>query len=310
MPAALYALIVAVNPPSTPGPEERALSFLAREAASWPVKNKCFSCHNNGDAARALYSAVRLKRPVKPDDWAATTRWLSRPAAWDHNGGEGPYNDKKLARLQFAAALAEAMEAGLITDREPLARAAEWVAELQGKDGSWQTEADGGIGSPVTHGAPLATFLARRTLARADARKYAEAIARADAWARQVPVKTVNAAAGVLLLLDRADDEAARAQRKACLDLIRKGESRDGGWGPYVNSPPEAFDTAVVLLALAVQTPSDETRAWTRRGRAYLIAAQRDDGSWRETTRPSGADSYAQRLSTAGWATLALLATR
>jgi hypothetical protein len=69
------------------------------------------------------------------------------------------------------------------------------------------------------------------------------------------------------------------------------------------------FDTAVVLLALSRQTPTDETRAWLRRGRAYLIAAQRADGSWPETTRPSGADSYAQRLSTAGWATLALLDT-
>ena len=64
-----------------------------------------------------------------------------------------------------------------------------------------------------------------------------------------------------------------------------------------------------MLLALSRQAPTDETRGWARRGRAYLLAGQREDGSWPETTRPSGADSYAQRLSTAGWATLALLAT-
>ena len=46
------------------------------------------------------------------------------------------------------------------------------------------------------------------------------------------------------------------------------------------------------------------------RGRAFLIARQQADGSWPETTRPSGAESYAQRISTTGWATLALLATR
>jgi hypothetical protein len=46
------------------------------------------------------------------------------------------------------------------------------------------------------------------------------------------------------------------------------------------------------------------------RGRAFLIATQRDDGGWPETTRPSGGTSYAQRISTTGWATLALLATR
>ena len=45
------------------------------------------------------------------------------------------------------------------------------------------------------------------------------------------------------------------------------------------------------------------------RGRGFLIAGQQEDGSWPETTRPAGGSSYAQRISTAGWATLALLAT-
>ena len=47
-----------------------------------------------------------------------------------------------------------------------------------------------------------------------------------------------------------------------------------------------------------------------RRGRDFLIASQQPDGSWIETTRPSGAESYAPHLSRAGWATLALLVTR
>ena len=66
--------------------------------------------------------------------------------------------------------------------------------------------------------------------------------------------------------------------------------------------------TAVVVLALAAQA-GDEAAALAKRGRAFLVASQQADGSWRETTRPAGRDSYAQRLSTAGWATLALLAT-
>ena len=45
------------------------------------------------------------------------------------------------------------------------------------------------------------------------------------------------------------------------------------------------------------------------RGRKFLINEQLDDGSWPETTRPPGNVSYAERISTAGWATLALLAT-
>ena len=45
-------------------------------------------------------------------------------------------------------------------------------------------------------------------------------------------------------------------------------------------------------------------------GRKFLIEEQLDDGSWTETTRPPGNVSYAEHMSTAGWATLALLATR
>src|SRR5438477_629050 len=113
---------------STPEPERRAIDFLAREAPDWPVKNRCCSCHNNGDAARA---------------------------------------------------------------------------------------------------------------------HFAGALARADGWLlRQRPVAVLEAGA---LLLGPAD----APQRAACLEVIRKGEFKERGWGPYVTSPPEVFDTAVVLLGLA-----------------------------------------------------------
>ncbi len=308
MPAGTLLVLAVLGAGPRPAPEERALAYLAREVPRWAAENKCYSCHNNGDAARALFAAVRLGRRVPPAALADTTRWLSRPAGWDRNGGDGPFTDRKLARLQFAAALVEAVEAGLVKDAAALARAAEMVAGHQEKDGSWATDAEGVLGSPATHGQALATYLARRTLTRADAGKYAGAIARADAWARRASIQTVPDAAGVLLILGRSDDDAAAAQRQAAVAFLRKAEGREGGWGPYVNSPAEAFDTAVALLALAAGPDEAAMRPMRRRGRAYLVAAQQEDGSWTETTRPPGAESYAQRLSTTGWATLALLA--
>src|SRR5205085_1804842 len=118
------------------------------------------------------------------------------------------------------------------------------------KDGSWQVVRAGTLGSPTTHGTALATVLARRTLQRADARRHHGAITRADAWLRKAPVATVLDASAVLLGLGKASDAGAVAQRKRCLERIRKAQARDGGWGPYVRSPSEAFDTALVLLAL------------------------------------------------------------
>jgi hypothetical protein len=289
-------------------PEGRAVAFLGREVPQWSAEHKCYSCHNNGDAARALYQAKRRGFPVRDAALADTTRWLSKPAGWDHNGGESEHNDQRLARLQFAASLAEAKEAGLADDRDAFDKAAAWVAQLQGKDGTWAIDTGGSAGAPATHGTALATYLARQTLRRLDERKYAKELARADAWARKTPVEGVLDAAAVLLVLERADDADATAQRRRCLEVIRKGEAKSGGWGPYVKSPSEVFDTAIVVIALSRQKPTDEIRGLRERGRKYLVAQQQADGSWNETTRPSGAVSYAERLSTAGWATQALLA--
>ena len=73
---------------------------------------------------------------------------------------------------------------------------------------------------------------------------------------------------------------------------------------------PEVYDTALAVLALMSAGDSPSTRTLIAGGRAFLIASQQPDGSWIETTRPAGAESYAQRISTTGWAAMALLASR
>lgn len=300
----LLALALAAAPPIDA--EARAVAFLAGEVPRWHRENNCYSCHHNGDAARALYLARRAGLRVPEAALADTTRWLGRPAGWDKNGGEGPFNDKKLARLQFAVTLAVAD----VRDADARRVAARYVAESREKDGSWRVTADGRPGAPATLGTALATHLASWTLTRLDPERHKGAIAAAAKWQREAPLDSVLDAAGVLLGLGRAADEAAAAQRKRALGLIREGEAHDGGWGPFVNSSPEVFDTAVVLVALAAQEQTSEVRQWIRRGRAYLLATQEGDGGWPETTRPSGVGSETQRLSTSGWAALALIETR
>jgi len=295
-------------PKSTP--ESKALAYLVREVPRWSRDNKCYSCHNNGDGARALYTARRLSFAVPDAALADTSRWLSRPQEWYHNGGETGLSDKGLARIQFAAALVDAVETGQVKDRRLLVRAADLVAEYQQGDGSWEVDAEGSVGSPATYGAVLATYQACRTLKKADRRRYAAAIAKAVQWLRTVKVRSILDAAAILLALEEMKGHDIQRQQRRCLELIRKGESGQAGWGPYTTSRPEPFDTAVVVLALVHQAEHPEIKRLLKRGRTYLITTQQPDGSWQETTRPPGSESYAQRISTTGWATLALLATR
>lgn len=294
-PAALLAAL-ACGPVREPLPAEaRAVAYLAREVPQWPVKNKCYSCHNNGDAARALFAARSLSLPFDEAALDSTARWLRRPMDWQDNGPKVEFSDRKLATLQFAYALASLVQPG----DAALIQAAEQVRDLQEQDGSWAVDADGLPGSPVTYGRPLATAIARQIYVRADPVRFAAPIDRAQRWLEErKPAGVLDAAA--LLLGGRRDPDE-------CLEILRKGQTRDGGWGPYVTSPPEVFDTSIAILALLARLDRPGVRELVRRGRAFLIASQEKDGSWPETTRPPGADSYAQRISTTGWATLALL---
>ncbi len=292
--SALAALLVASC--AAPSPEERAVAYLAREVPAWPVENKCFSCHNNGDAARALLAARRAGLRFDSRALDSTLDFLGRPDDWKYSGPEGPFSDRRLSAIQFAHALAASGRGGA-----PLERAAELVRGFQEPDGSWAVDADGLPGSPVTYGRVLATVVARRILESAGERGFAEPAARAAAWLRaRKPAYVVDAAA---LLIDDPS-------RSDCLEVLRKAQGPHGGWGPYLVSPPEAFDTAMALLALSGVAEAPGVVEMIRRGRAYLAAEQQPDGGWPETVRPPGAESYAQRISTTGWAALALLRTR
>ena len=145
-------------------PEDRAIAHLVREVPDWPTTEKCFSCHNNGVAAAALFAAVRRGHKVPEKSLAETLRWLSQPAKWSGKREGGAPTDETLVRIQFGAALADALDAGLVKERQPLRDAAKLIAAVQAKDGSWQVNAEGLLGSPTTLGTALATHMARRVL--------------------------------------------------------------------------------------------------------------------------------------------------
>ena len=272
---------------------ERALTYLSAEVPKWPQENACFSCHNNGDGARALYAAGRLK-PL-----ASTTRWLRKPDEWDKGKSDSPGSDKTLARYQFTTALLAAVESGAVPDRALLTSAAATLAGLQQPDGSWRVEDEGEApGSPVTWGTTLATYFVRDVLKRAGG--HDGTVRLSGKWLLRSQRRYVIDEAAVLLAFPKD-----AAIRKRALDRFAKAQTSDGGWGPRAHAPAEVFDTAVVILAL--QAAGERTMV--RQGRDFLLRNQQPTGGWIETTRPSGSSSYAQHVSTTAWATLALLAT-
>jgi hypothetical protein len=286
----------------TPTPQERAIAYLGREVPAWSRENHCYSCHNNGDGARALYLARQLRLGVPRQALDGTNAWLARPEGWDEAAKNPAASDLKLARIQFTAALASAVETGAIEDRAALVRAARMLLGDQDADGSFRVDTGSAPGSPITWGTTLATTLARRSLMTAGSDQFAEAIALAERWLRESKPESLLDAA--VLLLAVPDHQTVERR-----DALISAQTSDGGWGPQRGAPAEPFDTAIVLLALRGLDQAQRPRAAIERGRRFLIARQLETGGWPETTRPAGGQSYAHHVSTSAWATMALLAT-
>ena len=269
------------------------LVFLSREVPRWERENHCFSCHNNGDAARALYLAKQKGYAIAADSLEATTAWLLQPARWSEIHGAPAASDWRLARVQFASALAEACRTGAVKDKRALREAASLLAGIQDASGAWVIDTGGLPPAPATYGTALATHMSRQVLEAADAARFASGIARATRWLAAAKPASVTEAAALLL---------ATPARADCRKMILGAQTSDGGWGPQRGMPAEAFDTALALLALRDTSP-----AASKHARAFLLKIQDSAGAWPETTRPSGGVSYAERISTAGWVAYALL---
>ncbi len=282
-------------------PLEKGVTYLSAEVPRWRVGHECRSCHHQGDGARALLEAKAAGLKVADDALLEAVAWLAKPEDWDRNGPDGPFNDQRVARLQFASALTSAVKAKSILETKGLNWVAQRLVADQAEDGSWSVGEVDVLGTPVTRGRSLATILAIETLSGADPKAYDAAIAKAQRWILSRPLGSTLDAAVVIR------EEASNTK---AMELLIKGESVEGGWGPYPSSSPEVFDTSVVLWALSVQAQDATARSLIRRGRKYLIGQQLEDGSWPETTRPSGSESLAQRVSTTAWAVLALVTTR
>lgn len=315
------ALLTAVIPdqpqPDAHSAAARTVAYLRTEVPRWRREHPCYSCHNNGDATRALLAASARGHAVA-DAIDDTVAWLATPERWDTNARRGGSEEQPLARIQFASALASMVAAGR-AEADALGRAAGLLAAHQQEDGSWRLSDTQILGGATFYGTSLATAMARRTLARARTASVQSPLAKASAWLRSASPTTVLDASAVLLGLERDSDPEAAAQRQRALAILQRGQGPDGGWGPYVTSQSEAFDTALALLALTGLRPvgafsiapysTRDLDAAIERGRASLLRTQHADGSWPETTRPPNGDSYAQRISTTAWALLALLET-
>jgi hypothetical protein len=303
--------------PDAGGVVEKGVAYLVVEVPRWRAEHSCYSCHNNGDAVRALVAAAGRGHEVGTsiDD---TLAWLATPERWDSNAQRSGSDDLPLGRIQFAATLQQ-MVVWERAGQAALDRASLLLLPLQKEDGSFRPNETQTIGGATAYGPMLATAMAHRVLSRSRAEAAQQPAAMARRWMRRSAMNSVLDASSVLIGLERDGDEEADVRREDALKVLKQAQGPDGGWGPFQTSQSDVFDTALALMALVMVRNVEqlhettytvrELEAAIGAARKYLMGTQNPDGSWPETTRPANGESYAQRISTTAWTLQALMAS-
>src|SRR5262249_21804004 len=185
----------------------------------------------------------------------------------------------------------------------------------QEEDGSWAWSS-----APAKNRPPpffesdeVATLLACLALgpqAPSDPKEASAAREKAAAWlARTEPADTTQAAALRLLVKVRSGESAKKLEPE--IDRFLRRQNRDGGWGQRPDLPSDAYATGQALYVLRLAGLKRD-RAEVARAEAFLVAGQKDDGSWPMTPRAHpdakpGTNPVPITYFGSAWATLGLM---
>jgi hypothetical protein len=292
----------------------KALPLLLKGAEGHAAQRTCFACHNQGLPLLALTTARGRGLAVREED---VKKQLEFIAAFlernrdDYRAGKGQGGQADTAGYALLA-----LEVGGWKPDATTEAVAEYLL-LRDKDADhWR---------PVSHRPPseasafTTTALALRALRHWGTPAQKERIARraeaARGWLlRATPQDTEDRVSRLWGL--REAEGGAKEVRQARQDLLR-AQHADGGWGQADGMDSDAYATGSVLVALhgAGGLATDDPAY--RRGVAFLLKAQRADGSWLVHSRskpfqtyfesgfPHGKDQFIS-IAASGWATTAL----
>lgn len=305
---------------------ERAIKYLQAESASWLSTRKCAACHHAPMPLWALGEAKRRGYAINEQFLAETTESLlgsrdklmaskllpdpadppdPRPQARGLNMG--------LPLLAVATRSQPKLEEG---QERTLGLIAEEIVKKQQPDGSWEffdtlrrppinesqstdaawiimaLQGEAGPDAPESHRAALSKALARYDAAKPSDLHQDKAL-KVLIWARSAPPReSIDATVNGLLALQRPD----------------------GGWSQTVpEMKSDAFATGQTLYALSLAGCTAD-RPEIKRGIDFLVATQKEDGSWPMISRssPDGSPGSAKLLTpitcaASSWATLGLV---
>ena len=311
------------TPRSSRAAIEKALTQLQPASPGFTNGTTCVSCHNQSLPAIAVKLAadrgVPVDRTLAAHPTEATLAFL-KSSRETYLLGNAPAGFVAGMPYALAALAEEGVAPNPITDAVVLC-----LASAQRRDGSWNVpvgHAGGGIRPPLgSIGSISLTALVIRGLSvYAPPGRQAETTARLahalEFLRRATPFETQDEAFKLLgLVWSGAPASEAATQAKRILAIQRA----DGGWAQLPTMASDAYATGQALYALQAGGISSQSDAY-RKGAAYLLRTQLEDGTWLvrsrgfgfqpyfETGFPHGRDQFLSTAATS-WAAIALAFT-
>lgn len=299
---------------------ERGLGFLQQDAAKWRKEKECSTCHHGTMTVWALSEARLQGYEVAFETLLETSKWTRDRvlARIDQPRDPRPGWNMVSTPALYLAVMARAVPKRDSISGDDLRRIGKHLLRHQEADGSWSWAS-----APAKNRPPpffesdeVATMLAYLALSQHapsdDKEETALRTAREKAatWLAKTSPSDTTQAAGLRLLVQVGAGKPAKALQPAIDELLSR-QNQDGGWGQLRDAPSDAYATGQMLYFLNLaDVPRD--REEIRRGTTFLVAHQKEDGSWPMTSRAHPGATPGKNLVPityfgSAWATLGLM---
>jgi hypothetical protein len=293
---------------------EKALPLILKSTGEYPESRDCFSCHHQAVPVLALSTAKERGFDVPAEsigDPVELTEEDLRGSIASYRKGDGQGGG--VTRAGYALFT---LEIGGTKPDEVTDAVAEYLLKKDESRDHWR----GSSNRPPSEASEFtSTYVALRALAaygkEGQKDRIAARAAKARRWLEASKPKDTEDRVFRLLAL-KAASVPEESIRKASDDLLAT-RREDGGWSQLDGGKSDAYATGTALVALHLAGGLATDSPVYRGGLRFLIADQREDGSWFVASRskpfqpyfesgfPYGKDQFIS-MAASSWAVTAL----
>lgn len=260
---------------------DRAIDFIKADAAKWRAEHSCVTCHHGAMTAWVLSEANHQGYLIDARILEETV-WQTKRALVPRFVKPREPGLQLITSAMYLGVMSHNLP---ILSRDEMHQLAEHLARFQEPDGTWELRNPEGSGLPPTSESRetivLLALLAWEPYVPADPQQAEAARAsreKAVAWLRDNKSTDTLQALALRLLLDVRSGKPPQ-QLQSAIDRLLKMQKADGGWSQLPEMSSDAYATGQTLWVLSFAGVLPD-RPEIARAISFLVATQREDGSW------------------------------